>query len=97
MSFYPNAESSVKIPIPDGYWNFQYGEYCHITNPRSIGYFGDHWFEVGNIHETDFDVSGVSDGDEFVKAKITLENIRYAADDYGRLKFDLKDLEIFVI
>lgn len=90
MRFYPNAESSVKIPIPGGTWFFQYNAFCHITYSNSAGYFGDYSLNVGNIHETAFDVSGVSDGDSFVKAKITLENIKYD----NMLKFDLKDLEI---
>lgn len=90
MKFYPNAESSVKIPIPGGSWRFEYDKYCHITYPSWTGWIGDEWFDVGNIHDTEFDVSGVSDGDQFVKAKITLENIR--CSDY--LDFDLKNLEL---
>lgn len=94
MRFYPNAESSTEIPIPGGTWRFEYGEFCHITYPDYRGYFGDLTLDVGNIHETEFDVSGVHDGDSFVKAKITLENIKYVVSDFGGLKFDLRDLEI---
>lgn len=94
MSFYPNAESSTKIPIPGGAWSSEYGEFCHITYPNYRGYFGDLTLDVGNIHETEFDIGGVHDGDSFVKAKITLENIKYVVGDFGGLKFDLKDLEI---
>lgn len=84
MVFYPDGESSVKIPvIPDGI--------SHRMYAMTGGYFGDWYCSLGNMSEVECDVSGLHKGDVFVKVKITAKNV---SSGHGGVNLELKNLEV---
>lgn len=85
MVFYPDGESSVKIPV------ILESGISHQRKPMVGGYFGDWYCDLGNMSEVECDVSGLHKGDVFVKVKITAENVS-SAQGYVSLK--LNNLEV---
>lgn len=85
MVFYPDGESSVKIPV------ILESGISHRMNAMTTGYFGDWYCDLGNMSEVGCDVSGLHKGDVFVKVKITAENV--SSGVYG-VKLRLKSLEV---
>lgn len=90
MEFYPDGESSVKIPVI----SFGYSEEHvkgHHREPHSVGYFGDWWCSLGNMSEVECDTSGLHKGDVFVKVKITADNV---TSGHGGVRLRLKNVEV---
>lgn len=85
MQFYPDGESSVKIPV------ILNGGISHRMGAMSVGYFGDWYCSLGNMSEVECDVSGLHKGDVFVKVKITAKNV---SSGHGGVKLELKNLEV---
>lgn len=85
MVFYPDGESSVKIPV------ILEGGISHQRNPMAAGYFGDWYCDLGNMSEVECDLSVLHKGDVFVKVKITAENV--SSGVYG-VGLRLKSLEV---
>lgn len=68
MTFFPDGESSTKIPVvPHGT--------LHRRTPYSDGCFGDWCASFGRISDADFDTSGLHLGDTFVKVKVTADRV----------------------
>lgn len=98
MTFYADGDSSVKVPnISSLFWDRINNRRCHFPTKWYDGYFGDGaaiW-SPGNIYETDCDVSGLTPGDQFVKVKITVGDIKFFNDGNRPIsKFVLKDLKV---
>lgn len=96
MTFFPNGESSVKIPSTSYYCDKGYLEPHYTMFARGEGWFGSDWFNLGNINEVECDVSGIKPGDEFIRVKAVLGNIRITKwdNDITRRDFDLKSVDI---
>lgn len=95
MSFYPNGDSSVKIPSLSYYCDKGYLKPHYTMHACSEGWFGGNRLYLGNINEAECDVSGIKPGDEFVKVKVVLNNIRITKQDNDRIltEFDLESIE----
>lgn len=89
MVFYPDGDSSVKIPVISFAYSEDY-EKIHQRKPSSVGYFGDWWCSLGNMYEVDCDTSDLRPGDIFVKVKITADNV---TSGQGGVGLNLKSLE----
>ncbi len=92
MYFWPDGDSSVKIPEFLYYTNPKTGEICHFSGSHFYGTGGS--YSIGNMYKVDCDTSSVQPGDTFVKVKVTLDNVRYVPGDFGGLKVDLKSIEV---
>ena len=90
MIFYPDGNSSVKIPVISYEFSENVGLF-HRSTPFSEGYFGDRVYDLGNMYEVDCDTSDLRPGDNFVKVKITAENV--TSGQYG-VRLELKSLEV---
>lgn len=96
MVFYPDGDSSVKIPIISYAYYLEDGGRGHNRHGYASGYFGDLVFDLGNMYEVDCDTSGLHPGDNFVKVKITADNVTaYNAKlGLGSMRLELKSLEV---
>ncbi len=94
LRFFPNGESSKKLPGIGCNWDDKTNEYYHHTLVQSEGYIGDWNLVLGNMYKIDCDTSGLQPGDSMVKAKISLENLRYATSFGNGWEFDLKSIEV---
>ncbi len=94
MTFFPNGESSTKLPYSSREWNQENNEYYSFTCVNYSGYFGDWQLALGNMYKVDCDTSGLQPGDSFVKVKVVLDNIRYVPGDFSGLRVDLKNIEV---
>ncbi len=96
MRFYPDGDSSVILPGLDYFQNEKTGEKCHFSSVSYAGFFGDSWFNIGNMYEVECDTSGLHPGDSFVKVKITLDNIKRDPEKVrgGYNICDLKSIEV---
>ena len=94
MEFYPNGESSTKLPCVSPWWVRESNEYYAVTQFSYYGYFGDWTIDLGNMFNVDCDTSGLHPGDTFVKVIVTLDNVRYIPGDFGGMKADLKNIEV---
>ncbi len=94
LKFFPNGESSKKLPSLGCNWDSGSNEYYHRTLVWSEGYVGDWYLALGNMYKIDCDTSGLQPGDSMVKAKISLENLRCASKFNNGREFDLKSIEI---
>ena len=96
MVFYPDGDSSVKIPIISYAYYLEDGWRGHNRHGYASGYFGDLVFDLGNMYEVDCDTSGLHPGDNFVKVKITADNVTaYNAKlGQGSMRLELKSLEV---
>lgn len=73
ITFLPDAESSVKIPMTFFDRNYDNGKDRHLVW-NSVGWYGDRsLLALGNIADID---SELREGDEFVKVKVTVEDIK---------------------
>ncbi len=94
MTFFPNGESSTKLPYSTLGWNQDNNEYYSFIDFDYSGYFGAWKLALGNIYKVDCDTSGLQPGDSFVKVKVTLDNVRYVPGDFSGLRVDLKSIEV---
>ena len=90
MVFYPDGDSSVKIPAIS-YEYSEDGRKGHRRTANTSGYLGDWVCNLGHTYEVDCDTSGLHNGDSFVKVKITADNV--TSGQYGVL-LELKSLEV---
>ena len=90
MVFYPDGDSSVKIPVISYTFSGDVGLF-HRSEQISGGYFGEWTCDLGNMYEVDCDTSGLHPGDNFVKVKITADSV--TSGQYG-VRLELKSLEV---
>lgn len=90
MVFYPDGDSSVKIPAISYEYSEDFGK-GHQRAENASGYFGDWVCDLGNMYEVGCDTSGLHPGDNFVKVKITADNV--TSGQYG-VRLELKSLEV---
>lgn len=92
INFYPDSESSVKIPhvlIDREYKTFKP---IHFVEDGFYGWYGDGaTFSLGNISEYD---CGLREGDLFVKVKVTVSGAELDGESGGSVKVDVKDIEL---
>ncbi len=94
MTFFPNGESSTKLPYSTLGWDQEKNEYLSYFDFDYDGYFGAWQLALGNMYKVDCDTSGLNPGDSFVKVKVTLDNVRYVPGDFSGLRVDLKNIEV---
>lgn len=97
MEFFPDGDSSVKIPGFSYKMNRKTGEICHsrsalMWNSGDGECFGDWSFKIGNMFNVNCDTSGLHPGDVFVKVKVVLENINYITGGWYRV--NLKSIDV---
>ncbi len=90
MVFYPDGDSSMKIPIISYEYSMEHIK-GHHRGPQSVGYFGDWECSLGNMSEVECDVSGLHKGDVFVKVKITADSV---TSGHGGVRLKLKNIEV---
>ncbi len=90
MIFYPDGDSSMKIPIISYEYSMEHIK-GHHRGPHSVGYYGDWECSLGNMSEVECDVSGLHKGDVFVKVKITADSV---TSGHGGVRLKLKTLEV---
>lgn len=87
ITFFPDAGSSVKIPMTYFDRNDDNGKARHSVWSE-FGWYGDRsWLALGNIADID---SELREGDRFVKVKVTVEDIKL---DYCASAV-IKDIEL---
>lgn len=94
MEFFPDGDSSVKIPGFSYFTNSKTGEICHFSGSYLNGTYGSGSSSLGNMFKIDCDTSSLHPGDYFVKVKVMLDNVRYVPGDFGGLKVELKAIEL---
>lgn len=94
MTFFPDGDSSVKLPGFFFFTNPQTGEICHFSDWHSYGFFGSGYYSIGNMFDVDCDTSGLHPGDSFVKVKLVLDNVKYVPGSFGGYRFDLKSIDV---
>lgn len=83
MLFFPNGDSSTKIPSNSTVWDREKNELYHSAYAHAYGYFGDWIFNLGNMYKIDCDTSSLNPGDSFVKVRVVLSDIKYTAGTFG--------------
>ena len=94
LKFYPNGESSTKLPNISPFWERESNKYYATAHFNYYGYFGELTLDLGNMFEIDCDTSGLHPGDSFVKVRVTLDNIRFVPGIGRGMKADLKSVEL---
>lgn len=94
LEFYPNGESSTKLPNISPFWDEESNKYYAVTHFSYYGYFGEWKLDLGNMFDIDCDTSGLNPGDSFVKARITLDNIRFVPGIGRGMRAELKSVEL---
>lgn len=89
MIFYPDGDSSVKIPVISYIFSEDDG-LTHKSEEIAGGYFGDWYCSLGNMSEVGCDTSSLHKGDNFVRVRITAVNV--TSGQYG-VRLELKNLE----
>lgn len=92
--FFPDKDSSPLLPC------FSYGTHpdtdkiCHFPSLGGFGFFfGDWWLNLGNIFEMDCDTSSLHAGDEHVKVKTVLSDLKFESWTFGQWTMNVKSLE----
>ena len=93
MVFYPDGGSSVKIPAIS-YEYSEDGRKGHRRTTNTSSYFGDWVCDLGNMYEVDCDTSGLHPGDNFVKVKITADNVNVTTIGQGGVRINLRSIEL---
>ena len=94
MMFFPNSESSTKLPNISPSWDRESNEYYALARFNACGYYGDWTLDLGNMFDIECDTSGLHPGDPFVKVRITIDNIRFVTGIGCRMRADLKNIEV---
>lgn len=94
LEFYPNGESSTKLPDISPFWERESNDYYDLTHVNYEGYFGEWTLDLGNMFDIECDTSGLHPGDHFVKVRITVDNVRFVPDIISEMKADLKSVEL---
>lgn len=77
VTFYPDKKSCSKLPDVGGMWNFKTESFEHSLYETFYGYYGDIAPEFGSIEELTVDTGTLRPGDSFVRAAVTIGDIRY--------------------
>ena len=94
LEFYPNGESSTKLPNISPFWDEESNKYYAVTHFSYYGYFGEWKLDLGNMFDIECDTSGLHPGDSFVKVRVTLDNIRFVPGIGRGMRASLKSVEL---
>lgn len=92
--FYPDSDSSVLLPCFSYDHHPDTDKICHSPSLGGFGFFfGDWWLNLGNIFEMDCNTSSLQAGNNHIKVKTVLTDLKYETWQFGRWTMKVKSLE----